>query len=94
MQIGNVIIEPWNRKNTLPRLLVLIVGGGLLIGWLYWGVMIWLEGQRLDAARQQREAREQRREEVLRRQAAYRQRVMQEEAIRSGVQNAIDGVKR
>ena len=94
MQIGNIIIEPWNKKNTLPRLLVLVVGGGLLVGWLYWGMTIWQEGQQLETVRRQRVEKQQRQEELLRRQAAYRQRILQEEAIRSGVQNAIDGVKK
>ncbi len=90
MQITQIRIDPWNRKNFIPRLIVI----GLVLGWLVWGLVIWQEQQRLQAQARERQEQQLRREEQQRREAAYRQRMMQEQNIRRGVQNVVDGYKK
>lgn len=90
MKIGNIVILPWSWRNFIPRLIAI----GLVVAWVLWGVSIWRESNRLEARRQALVELQQRRESQQRREAAYKSRIMQEQAIRSGVQNAIDGVKK
>ena len=90
MQIGNFVILPWNRKNFIPRLVVI----GLALSWLVWGLIIWQEQQRLQSHVRERQEQQLRREEQQRREAAYQRRMIEEQRMRSGVQNAVDGFKR
>ena len=90
MQIGNFVILPWNRKNFIPRLVVI----GLALSWLVWGLIIWQEQQRLQSHVRERQEQQLRREEQQRREAAYQQRMMQERNIRRGVKNVMDEYKK
>lgn len=91
MKIGNRIVLPWSRKNFLPRIIVL----GLFFGWLFGCIFAIINENRIIAEmRREEQMIRQRRESQQRREAAYKSRIMQEQAIRSGVQNAIDGVKK
>ena len=93
MQIGRLIILPWNKRNCIPRLILI----GLALGWiafLTWGACLLRQENRLEEQRVQQQIQQQRRlEEKARRQAAYEQRFRQQRS-RSGVKNAIDGVKK
>lgn len=90
MQIGSLIILPWSWKNFIPRVLALV----LVFGWLVWGLVIFYEGQQIKAQIRSRQEQEMRVEEQQRREAAYKQRMMQEQNIRRGVRNVVDGFKR
>lgn len=89
MRIGNIIIEPWNWRNFLPRLIVL----GLLVLWLGWGLTIFMEGRQINARFEALQQQQQLREERARRAAAYRQAMEQQRRPQNRVQNAVDGVK-
>ena len=96
MRIGNTVILPWSRKNFIPRIIAIAI----IIAWFVWGYFLYQENQRLiERARVWREQQQSReyqrsREERQRRAAAYERRQLEEQAIRGGVQNAIDGVKK
>ncbi len=91
MRIGNLIaIAPWNVKNFIPRLIAI----GLVLGWVFWGLVIFYEGQQIKNQVRERQEQEMRVEEQQRREAAYKQRMMQEQNIRRGVRNVVDGFKR
>ena len=79
-----------NRKKVTLNILWLIY----LIVWIGGAIYLYRDYKAYERQIEQRQQIRQRQEEVLRRQAAYQQRMLQEEAIRSGVQNAIDGVKK
>ena len=93
MQIGRLIILPWNKKNFIPRLILI----GLALGWvafLTWGAWLFKQESQIE---QQRVVQQQSRQEQIRRQAAYQQRFLQQQQqrrSRNNVQNAIDGVKK
>ena len=90
MRIGRVIIEPWNIKNFIPRIIAI----GLVLAWIIWMGVVANESSRLKALERQRQQQQMRREEQQRREAAYQQRMMQEQRIRRGVSNVVDGFKR
>ena len=79
-----------NRKKVTLNIFWLIY----LIVWIGGAIYLYRDYKAYERKIEQRQQIRQRQEELLRRQAAYRQRIMQDEAIRSGVQNAIDGVKK
>ena len=83
-------VQPWNRYNCIPRILVII----LFIAWAIWGVILFREGRAIDAKIKARQQELQRKEERLRRQAAYEQSRIQEQLNKGSSRNAIDGVKR
>ena len=85
MQIGNLIIYPWSRKNAFWRILVI----ALVLAWVVWGVAIFQEGEQLKQRLQAVQLEEMQKEERARRQAAYR--YAQEQARQSSrTQNAVD----
>lgn len=90
MKIGKIIIYPWDRKNFIPRLIVI----ALVLGWVIWGIAIYREGKQIEARRQALVQQYELRQARQRRQAAYESRMLEEQSIRQGVQNAIDGVKK
>ena len=90
MQIGNIVILPWNRKNFIPRLFVI----GVVVLWLAGGYVLCREIRMQEKARQDYQERVVQREEQQRREAAYQRRMIEEQRMRSGVQNAVDGFKR
>lgn len=90
MQIGNIIIEPWNRRNFLPRVIAL----ALLALWLGWGLTIFMEGREINARFQALQEEQQLKEERARRAAAYRNALEQQQRSQNRVQNAVDGVRK
>lgn len=89
MQIGKFYVHPWNRKNFLPRLIVLVI----IFGWLAWGVVLWQENQQLADRRREREQQLQFQQERIRRQAAYERHLLEQQAARESVQNAVDSFR-
>lgn len=90
MQIRNIIIEPWNRRNFLPRVIAL----ALLSLWIGWGLTIFMEGREINARFQALQEEQQLKEERARRAAAYRNMLEQQQRPQNRVQNAVDGVKK
>ncbi len=90
MRIGKIVILPWSKRNFIPRLIAI----ALALAWVVWGIAIYQEGQRIEARKQELVQQQELRQERERRQAAYERRMLEEQAVRQGVQNAIDGVKR
>ena len=88
MQIGNLVILPWSRKNAVYRIVVLL----LVVAWVWWGIALVLEGNRLEAAVKAQQQAEQQSRELLRRDADLRRAVQQRQATPSGVRNAVDAV--
>lgn len=89
MQIGKIIIEPWNRKNTFWRILALAI----IAAWLGWGFVIYKEGQEIQARIQAAQEAQERQQAVQRRQAAY-QRMQAEQRLNQGrTQNVMDTLK-
>lgn len=86
MQIGNVIIEPWNRKNTIWRLLALSV----IAAWVIWGVVIFKESKEIEARITAQRQEETRRQAINRRKATLEQEVQTEDSTNS--QNIIDAL--
>ncbi|MBR4355052.1 MAG: hypothetical protein IKP96_00540 [Elusimicrobiaceae bacterium] len=87
MRIGKIEILPWNRKNFLPRIIVV----GLFFVWVLGCTFAIINEHRIIRVQQQEiQEQEQRREEILRREAEYKRRVRQDQMIRSSVQNAVD----
>ena len=88
MQIGNLIIYPWNCKNTIPRIIAI----GLILAWVIWGITIFQEGevinQRLQAVQQQ----EMQKQERARRMAAYRY-AQEQSRKQPRTRNAVDALK-
>lgn len=89
MQIGNIIIEPWNWRNFFPRIIAL----ALLVLWLGWGLLIVMEGRQIAARFEAFQQEQQQKEERVRRAAAYRQAMQQQQHSGSRVKNAVDGVQ-
>ena len=82
---------PTKKRSIIPRL----VGYGLGIIWLVVCVLVACSEYRvIKEAQRVAQEQQQLKLERQRRQAAYERRVLEEKAARSGVQNAIDGVKR
>lgn len=90
MQIGNIIIDPWNKRNFLPRIIALT----LIFLWLGWGIAIFIEGRQISARFRALQAEQELKEERAQRAARYRQSFEQQQQPRNRVQNAVDGVKR
>ena len=90
MQIGNLVILPWSRKNAVYRIVALL----LVAAWVWWGIALVLEGNRLEAAVKAQQQAEQQRRELLRREADLRRAVQQRQATPSGVRNAVDALGR
>lgn len=90
MQIGNIIIEPWNQRNFLPRVIAL----ALLALWLGWGLTIFMEGRQINARFQALQEEQRLKEERARRAAVYRNMLEQQQQPQNRVQNAVDGVKK
>ena len=40
MQIGNLVILPWSKKNAVYRIVALL----LVVAWVWWGIALVLEG--------------------------------------------------
>lgn len=89
MQIGNIIIEPWNKRNCIPR----IIAFALIALWLGWGVAIFIEGRQINARFQALQEEHQLKEERARRAARYRQSFEGQQQPQNRVKNAVDGVK-
>lgn len=89
MQIGNLVILPWSKKNAVYRIVALL----LVLAWVWWGIALVLEGNRLEAAVKAQQQAEQQRRELLRREADLR-RAVQQRATPSGVRNAVDALGR
>lgn len=90
MQIGNLVILPWSKKNAVYRIVALL----LVVAWVWWGIALVLEGNRLEAAVKAQQQAAQQRRELLRREADLRRAVQQRQATPSGVRNAVDAVSR
>ena len=90
MKIGNIIILPWDRKNFIPRIIAIC----LILGWVTVMGVVACESMRLKTLLRQQQEQQMRVEEQQRREAAYKQRMIQEQRIRGGVQNVVDGFKR
>lgn len=90
MQIGNLVILPWSKKNAVYRIVALL----LVAAWVWWGIALVLEGNRLEAAVKAQQQAAQQRRELLRREADLRRAVQQRQATPSGVRNAVDAVSR
>ena len=86
MKIGNIVILPWDRKNFIPRVIAI----ALAVSWVCWGLVIMHEKHQLQARRLERQEQQLRQEEQQRREAAYRQRLMENDT-RRGTRNAADG---
>ena len=87
-KLGNnvVTINPWNRKNTPWRILLICVG----IAWMIWGVIIFKEGREIDARIQAQQQEEVTRQAIERRKAAYAQQELEQRRIQTGSQNIMD----
>ncbi len=85
MQIGNLIILPWDRKNFFPRVIAI----ALLLAWVLWGVSIYRDGIRLKERKAQRQEEIQRQQEVFRRQVEYQQYINQQKNRREQAQENI-----
>ena len=89
MQIGKIIIEPWNRKNTFWRILALAI----IAAWLGWGFIIYKEGQEIQARIQAAQEAQERQLNVQRRQAAYERMQAQERLNQNSTRNVMDTLK-
>lgn len=90
MQIGNLVILPWSKKNAVYRIVALL----LVAAWVWWGIALVLEGNRLEAAVKAQQQAAQQRRELLRREADLRRAVQQRQATPSGVRNTVDALGR
>lgn len=90
MQIGNLVILPWSKKNAVYRIVALL----LVVAWVWWGIALVLEGNRLEAAVKAQQQAEQQRRELLRREADLRRAVQQQQTHPSAVRNAVDALGR
>ncbi len=90
MQIGNLVILPWSKKNAVYRIVALL----LVVAWVWWGIALVLEGNRLEAAVKAQQQAAQQRRELLRREADLRRAVQQQQTHPSGVRNAVDALGR
>lgn len=61
MQIGNLIIEPWNKHNAVWRVVALL----LVALWAVWGAVIYYESAQLTAKVRAEKEAQQREEERL-----------------------------
>lgn len=86
MRMGNIIIAPWNKRNFIYRVFAIL----LIIAWLAWGITIFMEAGRINDLIKQKEEEQLRKEELLRREAAYRHATLEQQAVKSGVRNAVD----
>lgn len=88
MRIGNITVEPWNRKNTPWRILALLLVGA----WVAWGVIIFQEGKEINARIQAQQQEKLSRQAIERRKAAFEQEVQEERKVQTGSQNIIDSL--
>ena len=86
MQIGNLIIEPWSKKNCIYRIIAIF----LVLLWLTWGLVLFQEGNLLQDRLNELQLEAQRKEDMLRREAIYRRAAMGNQEASSSVQNAVD----
>ena len=88
MKIGKYIIDPWNKKNFIPRLIA--IGLVRVIS----GILIYLESARIQARIdkfvQEKQEEIQRQQE---REAYFRRFEMQREVQQGAVQNAVDVIQ-
>ena len=89
MRIGNLIIQPWDRKNCIYRLVAIL----LILSWLFWGLTIFKDGQRIQQRLEAVQMEAQRKEEQAIRASAYRRVALEQQTVQSGVQNAVDTFK-
>lgn len=82
---------PQKRRRVLPGLIFL----GLWLSWLFCGCLVACNEYRVvkEAQRAQQEKHRVQMERQ-RRQAMYERQLLEEKSARSGVQNAMDGIKR
>ena len=90
MQMGNLIIEPWSKKNCIYRIIAIF----LVLLWLTWGLVLFQEGNRLQERLTELQLENQRKEEMQRREAMYRRAAMGNQTAQSGVQNVVDTLGR
>ena len=90
MQIGNYIIEPWNRKNTIWRIIALAVIGL----WVWWGMAIFAEGRAIEARIQAQREEELNRQAMQRRRAAYESALQEQRNQQTGSRNVVDTLGR
>lgn len=94
MQIGNIIIEPWNRQNAIPRLIAL----GLMLFWvlwLAWGVkLFFFDARELRREEQQYLEAQQRQSERLRRASSYDRSRLEQDLNRNTSKNAVDALRK
>ena len=90
MQIGRIVIDPWNKRNFLPRIIAI----ALIVGWIAWGLIILREGRQLEEAFEQMQLKQQQQEERLRRAAAYDKSRLEDKLNRRSSKNAVDDAKR
>lgn len=90
MKIGKYIIDPWNKKNFIPRLIAI----GLVSVWVISGILIYLESARIQARIdkfvQEKQEEIQRQQE---RDAYFRRFEMQRKVQQGAVQNAVDAIQ-
>ena len=89
MQIGNIIIRPWSRKNALARVLAI----GLFLAWVVWGITILHEGDIINQRLQALQLEEMQKEERARRYAAYQYAQEQSRQQQRQTQNAVDAFR-
>lgn len=78
---------PWNKYNTIPRLVFII----LVLGWLLGSIFaVCNEYRIIREMKQERAQQQQLQQERLRRQAAYERQLLEDEMSRNNVQNAVD----
>lgn len=90
MEFIKAFFLSWNKYNAVQRLIAIV----LVLSWLCWTFTIYQEGKRIEERRQALVQQYELRQARQRRQAAYKSRMLEEQAVRQGVQNAIDGVKK
>lgn len=86
MKIGPIYIHPWNRKNAFWRILVLVI----FTAWVTWGLVLYQEGQAIEARLQEAYKDKARKEEIQRRQAVYQQSLKEQRNINAGTGNIMD----
>lgn len=86
MRIGNIIIEPWNRKNTIWRIAAILMVGA----WVVWGLVIYSEGRAIEARIQAQQEEEFNRQAMQRSRAAYQGALQEQRKQQTGSRNLMD----
>ena len=91
MRIGNLIVEPWSKKNCIYRIVAIL----LVVLWIFWGITLFMDGQMLQQRLQEVQLEAQREEARAQREAAFRRAALerQGQAEQLQVQNAADAFK-